>query len=75
MPVLVLNSIFYFLELAGTLQNRNYNRHNSHLPEVLTLFCTFRIRKNIDKHLLALSPLFCDHSLDKLLLIVTLFPL
>jgi|GEM_PF-2219614 hypothetical protein len=51
---LSVNNIFCLVELVDKQDFRNYNIHNSRLVLVLELSCSFHIRKNIGKHLLAL---------------------
>ncbi len=63
-----------FVELVGISQFRNCNKHNSRLAMVLIVLCNFRTHRNIDRHLWAFLLLLGDHSWDKLLLILILFP-
>ena len=61
----IFNNNFYFLELVDKLQFRMNNKHNN-LPLLdLKPFYNFRIRRKIDKRLLAYLPLFYVRSLDK----------
>jgi len=52
-------------EPAGTVQFHNCSKHNNHFLLVLIPFCSFHIRKNIDRNLLALFLLFCARIQDK----------
>jgi hypothetical protein len=59
------NNSRYFAVLVDILQLHNCNIRNNRQVLALVFFCNFHIRKNTDRHLLALFPLLNVHIRDK----------